>query len=70
MIRKLIIADLIGTKYGKLLIIGESKIKKHNRVSVDCVCECGEKIIATINALRKGNTKSCGCIRKESPYNY
>lgn len=31
-----------------------------------CVCDCGLTVIATANNLRNGNTKSCGCLRRET----
>lgn len=31
-----------------------------------CKCECGEEIIANRSSLMSGNTKSCGCLKKEN----
>lgn len=32
----------------------------------ECLCECGNIFTATSNALRSGQTRSCGCLLKES----
>jgi hypothetical protein len=31
-----------------------------------CVCECGKSFTARADALQRGDTKSCGCWRRES----
>ena len=35
-----------------------------------CECECGNKCEVTGNSLRKGDTKSCGCINREQIKSY
>jgi len=30
-----------------------------------CICECGNRVKVTLNNLRKGHTKSCGCLARE-----
>lgn len=37
----------------------------NRQVQYLCQCECGEKIIVKGQAIRNGNTKSCGCLRKK-----
>ena len=31
-----------------------------------CKCDCGNVSVVALNALRKGQTRSCGCLQKES----
>lgn len=31
----------------------------------ECECDCGNKIVTNSNALKTGNTKSCGCLKME-----
>ena len=53
-------------RYGRLKIIAKTKKKtKDNRFLYRCLCECGNYIFLPKNALVTGNTKSCGCLRKE-----
>ena len=57
--------ELVGQRFGRLTVIAFSHIG-HNRNSCWlCKCDCGvEKVIAG-NNLKKGVTKSCGCLRNE-----
>ena len=55
---------MIGQKYGRLTV--ENVIyQKGKETRVDCVCECGNRKQIRICDVRKGHTKSCGCLKKE-----
>ena len=56
------VIDLTGQKYGKLTVIKRIDNSISNRVSWLCKCDCGNETIVDSNALRSGNTKSCGCL--------
>lgn len=56
--------NLVGQKYGRLTVVEFDRLQKH-KTYWKCVCDCGLTVIATGNALRSGNTKSCGCLRRE-----
>ena len=54
-----------GRKFGRLTVLERStKIVPKNVVWI-CKCDCGEIIEVTASSLRRGNTKSCGCLRRE-----
>ena len=55
----------IGNKYGKLTVIKRAENTKDGKTRWVCQCECGKEIIAFGTNLRKGNTKSCGCLRAQ-----
>lgn len=56
--------NLIGQKFGKLLVIDKQKdIKGHSRWL--CKCDCGNEKIAFTVRLRNGQCTSCGCLLKE-----
>ena len=59
--------DLTGQKFGRLTALyrGE-KVKDGNHVKWYCVCECGNYCWVGSNELKSGNTKSCGCLKKEA----
>jgi len=64
--------DLVGEKYGKLLVKSKAKTTitqgKHRELYKsywNCVCECGNKCVVSTNNLRMGKTQSCGCIKSE-----
>jgi hypothetical protein len=58
--------DLAGNRYGRLVAV---RYEGHNARRVAlwlCKCDCGkEKIIPAIS-LRRGESKSCGCLYKET----
>jgi len=35
--------------------------------TVECLCHCGNKTTVIVDAVIRGGTKSCGCIRKGKP---
>jgi hypothetical protein len=58
--------DLIGQKYGRLEVIDFREMDNHGDSKWLCQCDCGtEKVIRGFQ-LTNGNTKSCGCLRRET----
>lgn len=57
--------DLTGQKFGRLTVI--EKYGKYTPTKWLCKCECGNEYIAIGNNLKRGFTKSCGCLQKEHP---
>lgn len=55
-----------GSTFGRLKVIKQVYIHdgKANVSYCDCVCECGKKSRVLTNNLRRGHTKSCGCLFK------
>jgi len=58
--------DLTGQTFGKLTVVERTENDSSNRTQWLCQCECGNKKIIKSNNLRKGRTKSCGCLVKET----
>lgn len=56
--------DYTGCKFGKLTVI-EYVIEKQLKNKWLCKCDCGNEVLVTVGNLNSGNTKSCGCLRKE-----
>lgn len=57
--------NLVGRKFGKLTVISHSHMNKfpHGTSSMwNVVCECGNKKVVQSSALKRGATKSCGCL--------
>lgn len=57
--------DLTGQKFGRLTVIARSDDKR-KEVRWECRCACGNQTTVTSISLRKGTTRSCGCLRKET----
>lgn len=57
--------DLKGQRFGKLVVLEKAE-NQHGRTAWLCQCDCGNKKIIITPSLRSGNTKSCGCLHKET----
>jgi 5-methylcytosine-specific restriction endonuclease McrA len=58
--------DLIGQRFGRLMVLERSGSTRHRRANWLCRCDCGKTKTIKGNALLSGNTQSCGCIQKET----
>jgi hypothetical protein len=57
--------DLAGNKYGKLIVLKKADYKKGNRIVWKCRCDCGNEVDVAGIYLTQGDTKSCGCLKKD-----
>ena len=64
------IDNIVGKKLGKLTVletfretkeVNESTRKHRTRIRCKCQCECGNIVIVNYDAIRTGETQSCGC---------
>lgn len=62
--------NLIGQKFGRLLVVGVGEYyvsPKGAKVKQwECKCDCGNTTFASTIQLHDGKKKSCGCLTKES----
>lgn len=54
--------DLIGKKFGKLVVLSYVGVNQNKKRTWLCECECGNTKVVRGNDLQTGNTQSCGCI--------
>ena len=57
--------DETGLVYGRLHVVEFAGRTKHGAAQWRCRCECGAEIVAIGNNLRRGLTRSCGCLARE-----
>lgn len=59
--------NIIGNKYGKLLVVSEVGKVIHGRKCyyVECICDCGNRVLREKSHVKGGNTRSCGCMQHE-----
>jgi len=58
--------NLIGKRFGRLIVIKRSYPNGNaGEPRWLCKCECGKETIVRGVCLRKGEIRSCGCLRKE-----
>lgn len=55
--------NLIGKRFGKLVVISKGKKpnSKDNHAYWICKCDCGNTTLVASNSLKLGRTTSCGC---------
>lgn len=58
--------DLSGRKFGRLTVHSAAARSSTGKLAWACQCECGGRIVALGDNLRRGLTKSCGCLATES----
>lgn len=56
---------LVGRVFGKLIVLSATDKKYIRQVIWLCQCECGNTVEVCTKNLTSGNTRSCGCLRKE-----
>jgi len=54
--------NLVGQTFGKLTVLSKAK-SKHRKSRWNCKCTCGNKTTVYWDTLKKGNVKSCGCLK-------
>lgn len=59
------IKDLTGQKFHRLTVLYPTKDQVGKGMYWHCKCECGAEIDVISSSLMSGNTKSCGCLKRE-----
>ncbi len=57
--------DITGQTFHYLTAIKPIGSSKGSGVIWECLCKCGKTTNVTTKSLRRGNTKSCGCLNSE-----
>lgn len=55
---------MIGEKFERLLVIKDLGSKDKKKY-YECLCDCGNIVETYGIYLRSGNTKSCGCLKRD-----
>jgi len=55
----------VGARFGRLVITGKAAKDSRGNLRSSCLCDCGNIHVARDADLRRGNTNSCGCFRRE-----
>lgn len=57
--------NIVGQQFGRLTIVTKALNHKHGQSRWWCECRCGEHVITGAQVLRRGESLSCGCWRRE-----
>jgi hypothetical protein len=58
--------DISGQKFYRLLAIKPVEILRNRNIGWEFLCDCGNIAIKVPADVKRGHTKSCGCLYKES----
>ena len=56
--------DVSGQRFGRLMV--KRYAGSQRGAMWECTCDCGNTTIVKASNLRRGNTTSCGCVKRES----
>ena len=59
------VIDILGQRFGRLLVLSREPNDKRGSSRWRCRCDCGGEKTTTGAYLRKGLSKSCGCLVRE-----
>lgn len=57
--------NLLGQKFGRLVVIERAENNKHGQTRWKCKCDCGKFTVVAASDLKNGKIKSCGCLSHE-----
>lgn len=63
------IKDLGGKRFGKLVAIEPTDMRKAKYMVWRCVCDCGNECFADSKRLLRGTITNCGCVPKANKQN-
>jgi len=59
--------DMSGLTFGQLFVLNQKPTRnEHGELAWICRCSCGTELSVRGYCLRRGQTKSCGCLRGEN----
>ena len=61
--------NLVGQRFGRLVVIKFIKINQNHKSVWRCLCDCGNEYDVIGAALINGSTQSCGCLHREQLQN-
>jgi hypothetical protein len=62
------IDDLTGQRFTRLEVLARAEREpgiRNKGVRWTCRCDCGAELVVRADRLRSGNTKSCGCLKRD-----
>ena len=57
--------DLTGKRFGRLVVLNADHKSDKQLWYWKCICDCGRETVVSGDKLRRGATKSCGCLQDE-----
>jgi hypothetical protein len=58
--------ELTGQRFGRLVVLARVGKNKYRASLWNCLCDCGVEKVVPAPSLRRGLTRSCNCLSKET----
>lgn len=58
--------NMIGRKFGRLMVLSDNNIRQNKRIMWLCICDCGVQLYVRGDHLQQKATQSCGCTKGDS----
>lgn len=62
-------SDITNKVFGRLTVLKIFEVDLNGQAKWLCRCLCGNEVVVFVANLKRGNTKSCGCLQKEKASN-
>lgn len=59
-------SDITGMRFGRLTAVRPTDMRSGGFIVWECKCDCGATAFVKRGALISGNTRSCGCLLRET----
>lgn len=56
---------MTGQRVGRWLVVERGQNTRHGHARWICRCDCGRLKLVAVSSLRSGQSRSCGCLRRE-----
>lgn len=56
--------SIVGQRFGRLVVLAEKGVV-NRRLRVLVKCDCGKRFVVLAQGVKSGNTKSCGCLKRD-----
>jgi hypothetical protein len=66
--------EIIGKRFGRFVVLKRAKSRRRKsrtgknswaRLCILCLCDCGTMKVVTVDSVRLGGVKSCGCLLRD-----
>lgn len=58
--------EMVGHVFGRLVVLRQATSDRHGKRRWQCRCECGRIVETNASSLRRGLSRSCGCLQREA----
>jgi hypothetical protein len=61
-----VLNNFVDQRFGRLVVLERTTNDRHNKVRWSCRCDCGALKVVGAAELQSGDTRSCGCLQRET----